>query len=143
MSKDVLAMLEELIENVEGYLEKLEGAVDVLVNEGRADRIVRGEVLKKELVNHYVLVASFYNRLNLLKASEELRHGNKPSFKIVHVMKCRKCGSIFNASRAETEEEDKAGGTVIWKKCPKCGEWNLAEVLGQDDYNTSNYLNDY
>jgi ribosomal protein L32 len=143
MSKDVLAMLEELIENVEGYLEELERAIDVLVNEGRADQIVRGEMLKKELVNHYVIVASFYNRLNLLKASEELRRGNKPSFKMVHVMKCKRCGSIFNALRAETEEDDRTGGTVIWRKCPKCGEWNLAEVLGQDDYNTSNYLDNF
>jgi rubredoxin len=143
MNKDVLIMLEELIEGVEGYLDELESTVDVLVNEGRADQIVGGEMLKKELVNHYVLVASFYNRLNLLKASEELRRGNKPSFKMVHVMKCRKCGSIFNASRAGTEEEDKAGGTVLWKKCPKCGEWNPAEVLGQNDYNTSNYLDDH
>jgi hypothetical protein len=104
MSKDVLTMLEELIENVEGYLEGLEKIVDVLVNEEKADQIVRGEVLKKELVNHYASVASFYNRLNLLKASEELRRGNKSSFKMVHVMKCRRCRSIFNASRTETEE---------------------------------------
>jgi len=128
-------VLDELIRKAEEYLDALEVAVDVFVNDGRIEDY--GLLEKEELVNRYVATVSFVNKLRLLRCEV----CNESVFEEDHVMKCKKCGAIFNASKAETESEERVGGTIIWKKCPKCGAWNEAEIIGSfGEYHTANYL---
>ena len=128
-------VLDELIRKAEEYLDALEVAVDVFVNDGSEElRLIK----KEELVNRYVATVSFVNKLRLLRAVK--KSSNEP-VKEEHVMKCKRCGAIFNASKTETESEERTGGTIIWKKCPKCGEWNEAEVIGAfGECHAANYL---
>jgi uncharacterized C2H2 Zn-finger protein len=111
----------------------LEIAVDIFVNNGKELHHLK----KEELVNHYIAMVSFINKLRFAaRTSSEL-----VPVKEDHVLKCRKCGAIFNASKTETEMKERTGGIIIWKKCPKCGEWNEAEFIGNfGEYHTANYL---
>ena len=134
-------VLDELIKKSEEYLNALEVAVDIFVNDGGIEELHHKTLLKKEeLVNRYVATVSFVNKLRLLKAIETSSNEPVP-VKEDHIMRCKKCGAIFNASKVPTESEERVGGTIIWKKCPKCGEWNEAEVIGAfGECHTANYL---